>query len=232
MTEAQVLALINLYIISNGNNEITADVMRLILVAMLGQPNDKVGELGDLDTTDKTSIVNAINELKNESGSGFIIHTGADDPNVTPPGSFAIGDWYVRSGTSLYQYNGASWVLLTGTGNTNLSTTGDATTRTIASDTGTDAVIPLGDGTSAGASLNNYSTAEKNKLASLETSTVESFTYTTGPFEFVLSKTPSNVDVYVGHVFQIPTVDYTISGDTISMLYDLEVNDKLTVRLY
>ncbi len=116
MNEAAVLALINLHIVANGNNEITADVLRPILEAILEQPNDKVGELGDLDTTDKTTIVNAINELVSASGGGFEIHSGSADPNVTPPGSFGIGDWYVRSGTSIYQYNGTTWVLLQSVG--------------------------------------------------------------------------------------------------------------------
>lgn len=112
MNEAAVLALINLHIVANCNNEITADVLRPILEAILEQPNDKVGELGDLDTTDKTTIVNAINELVSASGGGFVIHSGSADPNVTPPGSFGIGDWYVRNSSSLYQYNGSTWVLL------------------------------------------------------------------------------------------------------------------------
>ena len=116
MNEAAVLALINLHIVANGNNEITADVLRPILEAILEQPNDKVGELGDLDTIDKTNIVNAINELVSASGGGFAIHSGTADPNVTPPGSFGIGDWYIRNGTSLYQYNGNTWVLLNSTG--------------------------------------------------------------------------------------------------------------------
>ena len=116
MNEAAVLALINLHIVANGSNEITADVLRPILQAMLAQPNDKIGELGDLDTTDKTTIVNAINELVSASSGGFIVHSGTPDPNVTPPGSFGIGDWYVRSGTSLYQYNGTTWVLLKSAG--------------------------------------------------------------------------------------------------------------------
>ena len=118
MNEAQVLALINSFIVANGNNEITANVLRPILIAMLEQPNDKVGELGDLQTTDKSSIVAAINELVGAS-SGFDIHTGTADPNVTPPGTFGIGDWYIRNGTSLYQYNGTTWVLVTAaSGNT------------------------------------------------------------------------------------------------------------------
>lgn len=52
----------------------------------------------------------------------------------------------------------------TGGGATNLSPTQTATNFTINSDTGTDATIPLGNGTLAGATLNDYTTAEKNKL--------------------------------------------------------------------
>lgn len=113
MTEAEVLALIQQFIVQNGNNEITANVLRPILEAMLQQPNDKIGDLPDLDTTDKTNIVAAINELVNSGNSGFDIHAGTADPNVSPPASFGVGDWYIRNGTSLYQYNGQTWVLLT-----------------------------------------------------------------------------------------------------------------------
>ena len=112
MTEAQVLAIIQQFIVANGNNEITANVLRPILEAMLGQPNDKIGDLPNLNTTDKANIVAAINELVNNSNSGFEIHAGSADPNVTPPASYSIGDWYVRNGSSLYQYNGQTWVLL------------------------------------------------------------------------------------------------------------------------
>lgn len=55
----------------------------------------------------------------------------------------------------------------TGGGATNLSPTQTATNFTINSDTGTDATIPLGNGTLAGATLNDYTTAEKNKLAGI-----------------------------------------------------------------
>ena len=51
-----------------------------------------------------------------------------------------------------------------GAGTTNLSTTQTASNFTINSDTGDDAVVPLGNGTLAGATLNDYTTAEKNKL--------------------------------------------------------------------
>ncbi len=141
MTEAQIIALINQYIITNGNNEITAAQLNPILLAMLMQPNDKVGELGDLQTTDQTNIVAAINELVN-AASGFQVHAGSADPNVTPPGTFSIGDWYIRNGTSLYQYNGQTWVLLGSVpGNTVLAETFTYTaptnTFTVANNIGT-----------------------------------------------------------------------------------------------
>lgn len=233
MSEADVLALINTWIIANGNNEITADVLRPILVAMLEQPNDKVGELGDLDTVDQSSIVNAINELVNASASGFTIHVGSDDPNTTPPGSFGIGDWYIRDGIELYQYNGNEWILLSDdAGETNLSMVRDATSVTIESDTGSDAVIPLGNGTLAGVSLNNFSNTEKSKLANITDSENESFVYVSGTPNFTLSRTPNNVDVHVGRTWQIPEDDYILVGDEVQMLYALEENDKVTVRLF
>jgi hypothetical protein len=54
-----------------------------------------------------------------------------------------------------------------GGGATNLTTSQTSTNFTINSDTGTDASVPLGDGTLAGASLNDYTTAEKNKLGAI-----------------------------------------------------------------
>ena len=55
----------------------------------------------------------------------------------------------------------------TGGGATNLTPTQTATNFTINSDTGTDATIPLGNGTLAGATINDYTTTEKNKLAGI-----------------------------------------------------------------
>ena len=54
-----------------------------------------------------------------------------------------------------------------GGGATNLSITQTASNFTINSDTGDDALVPLGNGTLAGATLNNYTTTEKNKLAGI-----------------------------------------------------------------
>jgi hypothetical protein len=56
-----------------------------------------------------------------------------------------------------------------GGGATNLTTTQTISNFTINSNTGTDATVPLGNGTLAGATLNDYTTAEKNKLAGIAT---------------------------------------------------------------
>lgn len=117
MNEAAVLALINQYIIANGNKEITGPILNQVLLAMLAQPNDKVGELADLDTADKTDIVSAINELFTSIGNlsiPFTVHTGADDPNVTPPAAYEAPDFYVRvqggNTSAVYIYNGTDWI--------------------------------------------------------------------------------------------------------------------------
>lgn len=64
--------------------------------------------------------------------------------------------------------NGSTVALSAIGGATNLSPTQTATNFTINSDTGSDATIPLGNGTLAGATINDYTTAEKNKLAGIQ----------------------------------------------------------------
>jgi len=71
------------------------------------------------------------------------------------------------TGTNILLDNGNTVALSSIGGNTNLSTSQTASNFTINSDTGTDASVPLGNGTLAGATLNDYTTAEKNKLAAI-----------------------------------------------------------------
>ena len=52
-------------------------------------------------------------------------------------------------------------------GTTNLTTSQTSTNFTINSDTGTDASVPLGNGTLAGATINDYTTTEKSKLSGI-----------------------------------------------------------------
>ncbi|HET8838500.1 MAG TPA: hypothetical protein VFM82_05835 [Flavobacteriaceae bacterium] len=115
MTQAQVLLLIQQNIVQNNNEEITADVLRPILEEMLKQPNLLIGNLDDLSTDDKTSIVAAINELQQEinSDEGVVIHYGTGTPNNTPPASFDLTDYYVQQSGSvtlgMWQWNGNEW---------------------------------------------------------------------------------------------------------------------------
>ena len=115
MTEAQVLALIQSIIIANGNNEITANVLRPVLEEMLGQANILIGDLGDLQTTANENLVEAINEVLGETGSAITILTGTTDPNIVAPPVVDIGDFYIWDDGVLkgfFQYNGVDFVLI------------------------------------------------------------------------------------------------------------------------
>jgi hypothetical protein len=116
MSLNDVLTQINTFILANGANAITADVLRPILIGMVQQPNDLTGELGNLSTADSTNLVAAINEINSALGdvSGITIHTGADTPLISPPVSFTTGDFYVQEVASVvlsfWQFTGAEWV--------------------------------------------------------------------------------------------------------------------------
>jgi len=116
MTLAQVIALINQWIVANGDNEITADVLRPILLSISQQPNDLIGDLEDLTTDSQTNLVEAINELNQsiQEVSGITIFSGANTPITTPPVGFTTGDFYAQvsglSTISFWQFNGTQWV--------------------------------------------------------------------------------------------------------------------------
>ena len=116
MTLTDVINQINAFIIANGSNAITADVLRPILLSMVQQPNDLTGELDDLTTTETSNLVAALNEVNAALGDliGLTIHTGADTPVVAPPVSFNIGDFYAQEVASVvvsfWQYTGVEWV--------------------------------------------------------------------------------------------------------------------------
>ena len=116
MTYQDVINLIQQEIIANGNNEITADVLRPVLEEMVNFPNDSIGNLSSLNTTDQTNIVNAINEVLNATG-GIVILNGTTEPNLNPPPSFSLGNFYNRvsaGGATIayYVFNGNEWFLL------------------------------------------------------------------------------------------------------------------------
>jgi len=119
MTFAQLITLINTYIVANGNNEITANVLNPILQELANFTNDKIGDLDTLTTSDKTSVVNSINSLKidfdNLNNNGVQLHIGYDSPLITPPSTYNYADFYMEldiaddSPIQLWQWNGQDW---------------------------------------------------------------------------------------------------------------------------
>lgn len=117
-TYAEVFAQINTYIVANGNNEITANVLNPILDAILDFANNNIGDLDTLTTDEKNSVVEAINSLKqnfdNLVNNGVQLYTGIADPNVTPPPTYNYADFYMQldidsNPVYLWQWNGFEW---------------------------------------------------------------------------------------------------------------------------
>jgi len=117
-TYSQVLTQINTYIVANGNNEITANVLNPILQLMTDFTNNTIGDLNTLTTDDIDNIVAAINSLKQNFddlvNNGVQLYTGTDDPNVTPPPSYKYADFYMQLDIDtlplqLWQWNGFVW---------------------------------------------------------------------------------------------------------------------------
>lgn len=129
MTYNEALQQINQFIVTNGNNEITANVLRPIMEAMVDASRDTTGLLEDLETEANENLVAAINELKamipeGAAGTPVNFHFGEANPNTTPPASFKPGDNYWQSvggnPVQLWIYNGFSWVQFgSGGGGTN-----------------------------------------------------------------------------------------------------------------
>lgn len=116
MDYAVILAAIENQIVPNANNEITADVLRPILIDLLNFTDETVGDLTDLSTSDNSNIVSAVNELKSaiDNINEVVFLTGMADPNVTPPPTYEIGDFYIQldglnNPINLYIYNGVEW---------------------------------------------------------------------------------------------------------------------------
>jgi hypothetical protein len=111
MTEAQIIALINSQIATNGNNEITASVLAPVLIAMVQQINGLVGDPSQLPTG--KSVIEALNDIEPE---GVKVIVGENDPNDTPPGDFNVGDFYqqVVAGNTIafWQFMANEWINL------------------------------------------------------------------------------------------------------------------------
>ena len=109
------IAEIETFIVANGNEAITADVLRPLLVGLAQAVKEEIGNPTGLNT-DAKEVVDAINEVKEtaDNATGLVILTGSADPNVTPPTTYSLGNFYSRyvSATlvGFYQYNGYEWV--------------------------------------------------------------------------------------------------------------------------
>ena len=105
---------INEFIVTNGNNEITAIVLNPILISIIDYIDAEVGDRDNL-TLYASNLVSAIN-LVEENGNVLKLHAGTNDPNIVPPASYSVGDFYnqTSSGTTIafYQYNGSNWILI------------------------------------------------------------------------------------------------------------------------
>jgi len=125
---------------------------------------------------------------------------------------------------------------------TNLFPTQTATNFTINSDTGTDATIPLGNGILAGATLNDYTTAEKNKLAGIEAGANLGVPYTgatndvnLGEFGIQLGNlefdnTPTNIPTTAGSMYYNDsdgTLDLILKGGNVK----LQIGQEQVVRV-
>lgn len=125
----------------------------------------------------------AINSANNPSKTNYFA-TISDIPggatNTAVMEAIALKQDILVSGTNIKTINGTSILGSgdiavsggggNGNGATNLTATQSSIAVTINSDTGTDATIPLANGTNAGVSSNDYTPTEKSKLAGIANS--------------------------------------------------------------
>lgn len=118
-TYAQVISEINTFIVTNHNNEITAEVLNPILVLITDFANNTIGDLNTLTTDQKDTVVAAINSLKNNLNNivnnGVQLYSGMGDPNASPPPTYKPADFYLQVDfddlpVRLWQFNGITWV--------------------------------------------------------------------------------------------------------------------------
>lgn len=122
MTYTELIELINQEIVTNGNREITANVLNPILRAMTDWALSQDGVLSTLNTADKSNLVAAINEVNQALATVDInssqVYSGLDNPNTTPPPSYGTADFYVQVDAfndvvAVFLYDGNTWINLT-----------------------------------------------------------------------------------------------------------------------
>lgn len=116
---ATVINQINTFIVANGNNDITANVLNPILKIITGFANNHMGDLDNLTTDETDTLVDAINSLKQNIndivGNSVQLHVGNANPNYEPPSTYNYGDFYMQLSPldnepiQLWQFNGFEW---------------------------------------------------------------------------------------------------------------------------
>lgn len=100
MTDAQLIQLWNLLFPDNDSREISEQDLRDGLIALLNTLSTRIGNLPNLNTVIKTSIVNAINELVYKYdllAERVAPQFGEADPNdVPPPSSWDYASIYIQ----------------------------------------------------------------------------------------------------------------------------------------
>lgn len=114
-----VIDQINTFIVANGNNEITANVLNPILEVITDFANNHMGNLDNLTTDETDTLVDSINSLKQNIndivGNSVQLHVGNANPNDTPPSTYNYGDFYMQLSPldnepiQLWQFNGFEW---------------------------------------------------------------------------------------------------------------------------
>jgi len=172
---------------------------------------------------------------------------GQDLQSVTDIGAITTNNLransFIKTGGTNIQYLMADGSTSLGTeGQTNLTTTQTSTNFTINSDKGTDATVPLGNGTLAGGTLNDYTSAEKTKLAGIAAGATAGIPYTgatsdvnlgefgllTGNLEF--DNTPTNIPTAAGSLYYNDTdgtLDLKLKGGNVT----LQIGQEQVVRV-
>lgn len=119
-TYSEVINQVNTFIVTNGNNEITAAVLNPVLKFITDFANNHMGDLSSLTTSETENLVSAINSLKedldNSSSNSVKLYTGVENPNTVPPTNFNYADFYMQidsidsSPIVLWQWDGFNWV--------------------------------------------------------------------------------------------------------------------------
>lgn len=125
-SHSTVINQINTYIVANGNNEITANVLNPILEIITDFANNHMGDLSTLTTDETDNLVAAINSLKQNiqdiSVNGVQLHIGNANPNDSPPPSYNYADFYMQVSPldnepiQLWQFDGFIWTADESTG--------------------------------------------------------------------------------------------------------------------